>query len=61
MSKGPLLTVWEVNRARYLRSKKLTWAVITERLGRDRGGLRRAIKRAKNDSRRIDELGHPGA
>jgi hypothetical protein len=47
LSKGPLLTDWEIRRAAQLRMQKLTWAVISERLGRDRGGLARAIRKRR--------------
>jgi transcriptional regulator len=45
VSRGPVLTDQEIERAAELRAKGLTWRVIAERLQRDHAGLCRAVRK----------------
>lgn len=59
MSKGPLLTEFEIARACKLYASGLTWRCVGERLGRDHSGLRRACGggRSNIEAQRLRQRG----
>ncbi len=50
MSRGPALTIEEIEQARQLYATGLTWRVVGYRLNRDHSGLRKACGQSRDQS-----------